>query len=98
MCKFGLVFLFSLLTGKNYAQDYFVLLQSDNRQPFYVRLGSQLYSSTPEGHLILSKLKDSTYTLAIGFPTQPGVEQTYALSASKDQEFQLKDHGDAGWG
>lgn len=104
MCKLGLVLLFLLLTGNNYAQDYFVLIQSDHRQPFYVRLGSQLYPSSPEGHLILSRLKDSTYTISIGFPGQTGAglagqEQTYSIATRrKDQELQLKDHGEAGWG
>jgi len=99
MCKLGLVLLFSLITGSNYAQGYFVLLQSGNRQPFYVRLGAQVYSSTPNGHLILSQLKDSTYAISIGFHTQPGVEQTYSLAASqKDQEFEIRDRGEAGWG
>jgi hypothetical protein len=99
MCKLGLIFLISFLTGNNYAQDYFVLLQSGNRQPFYVRLGGHLYSSTPEGHLILSRLKDSSYTIAIGFPAKPGVEQTYLLGAlHNDQEFEIKDHDETGWG
>ncbi|HVU93764.1 MAG TPA: hypothetical protein VHE34_01015 [Puia sp.] len=98
MCKLGLVLLFSLITGSNYAQGYFVLLQSGNRQPFYVRLGTQLYSSTPGGHLILSQLKDSTYTMAIGRTGRPGVEQSYALTPSrKDQEFEIRDRGEAGW-
>jgi hypothetical protein len=99
MCKLGLVFLISLLTGNAYAQEYFVLLQSDNQQPFYVRLGGVRNSSSPEGHLILAQLKDSTYTIAIGFPSQPGAEQTYSIGiAQKDQEFLIKDHGEAGWG
>lgn len=99
MCKLGLVLLFSLITGSNYAQGYFVLLQSGNRQPFYVRLGTQLYSSTPGGHLILSQLKDSTYTMAIGFTGRPGVEQSYALNPSQNhQEFDIRDQGEAGWG
>jgi hypothetical protein len=123
MCKLGLVLLFLLLTGNNYAQDYFVLIQSDHRQPFYVRLGGQVYSSSPEGHLILSRLKDSSYTIVIGFPghgqtasgptnpshaqttsgqttTDPGGQElTYNFATwRKDQELQLKDHGDAGWG
>ena len=85
--------------GSTYAQGYFVLLQSGNRQPFYVRLGTQLYSSTSTGHLILSRLKDSTYMMSIGFAGQPGVEQTYTLAPSqKDQEFAIRDHGEAGWG
>lgn len=98
MCKLGLVLLFSLTTGSSYAQGYFVLLQSGNRQPFYVRLGTQLYSSTQNGHLILSQLKDSTYTLAIGFASRPGVEQSYVVTPSqKDLEFEIRERGEAGW-
>lgn len=37
--------------------------------------------------------------MSIGFAGQPGVEQSYALTPSqKDQEFDIRDHGEAGWG
>src|SRR5258708_18570284 len=97
MSKFGLVIVLILMAGSNYAQDYFVLIQADNRLPFYVRLGSQVYSSTAGGHLILSQLKDSTYSLTIGLPGQAIREQRYTLSMrQKDQEFGLKDQGEKG--
>lgn len=97
MSKFGLVIVLLLIAGSNYAQDYFVLIQTDNRQPFYVRLGSQVYSSSPGGHLILSQLKDSMYSLTIGLPGQSTVEQRYRLNIrQKDQEFRLKEGGDRG--
>jgi len=97
MSKFGLVIVLILMAGSNYAQDYFVLIQADNRLPFYVRLGSQVYSSSPVGHLILSQLKDTTYTLTIGLPGQPTLEQRYTLNIHrKDQEFGLKDQGERG--
>jgi hypothetical protein len=97
MSKFGLVIVLILMAGSNYAQDYFVLIQADNRVPFYVRLGSQVYSSSPGGHLILSQLKDSTYSLTVGLPGQPTLEQRYTLNIHrKDQEFGLKDLGERG--
>jgi hypothetical protein len=97
MSKFGLVIFLILMAGRNYAQDYFVLIQADNRLPFYVRLGSQVYSSSPGGHLILSQLKDSTYDVTIGLPGQPTSEQQYTLNIrGKDQEFGLKDQGERG--
>ena len=100
MSKFGLVIILILMAGSNYAQDYFVFIQADNQQPFYIRLGSQVYSSSAGGHLILSQLKDSTYSLTLGLPgkgTQE--EQRYLLSIhQKDQEFRLKDQGENGWG
>src|SRR5215472_2678533 len=67
MSKIGLVVLLSFFSGRALSQDYFVFIGSDNRQPFYVRIDSQLYSSSPEGHLLLAPLKDSDYTMTIGF-------------------------------
>ncbi|HTI94659.1 MAG TPA: DUF4476 domain-containing protein [Puia sp.] len=97
MSKFGLVIVLILMAFNNYAQDYFVLIQADNRSPFYVRLGNQVYSSSPGGHLILSQLKDSTYGLTIGLPGQSIPEQRYTLNIHrKDQEFGLKDQGEKG--
>jgi hypothetical protein len=99
MRKLCLFFLFSVMTSTLFAQGYFVLLQSDNRQPFYVRMNGQVVSSNSGGHLILSQLKDSIYSIAIGFPAQPGVEQTYSLGAShRDQEFLIKERTEGGWG
>lgn len=97
MSKVGLVIVLILMAGSNYAQDYFVLIQADNKLPFYVRLGSQVYSSSAGGHLILSQLKDSTYSLTIGLPGQTTREQQYTLTIrQKDQEFGLKDQGEKG--
>lgn len=97
MSKFGLVIVLILMAGSNYAQDYFVLIRADDGLPFYVRLGSQVYSSSAGGHLILSQLKDSTYSLTIGLPGQRTREQRYTLSIrQKDQEFRLKDQGEKG--
>lgn len=87
------------MAGSNYAQDYFVFIQADNKLPFYVRLGSQVYSSSAGGHLILSQLKDSTYHLIIGLPGQTVQEQPYSLAIQqKDRAFLLKEQGEKGWG
>jgi hypothetical protein len=93
MSKFGLVILFFLLAGECRAQNYFVLIDAGNRQPFYVRLDSQFYSSSAEGHIILSRLKDSLYDITIGFPGQTAPEQHYEFGISgKDQAFEIRDH------
>ena len=42
-------------------QDFFVYLQADNHQLFYVRLNNKVYSSTESGYLIIPKLADSSY-------------------------------------
>jgi hypothetical protein len=100
MSKSGLVIILILLSGKNYAQqpNYFVLIQADNKQPFYVRLGSQSLSSSPEGSLILSQLKDSTYNITVGFPGQVSPEQAFSVDLHhKDQQFLLRNQAEKGW-
>ncbi|HTR29703.1 MAG TPA: DUF4476 domain-containing protein [Puia sp.] len=91
MSKLALVIVMMLMAGRNNAQNdpasnnepqpcYFVLIQSDNGQPFYVRVNNRIYSSSSAGHLILSQLKDSIYPIAIGFPGQPATERRYLLN------------------
>jgi hypothetical protein len=98
MSKLGLVILLSFLSGRTLSQDYFVFIGSDHRQPFYVRIDSQVYSSSAEGHLLVAPLKDSAYILTIGFPGQTYPEKRYGISMSgKDQEFELRQQGDDNW-
>ncbi len=98
MSKIGLIIILSFTVGTSFAQNYFVFIGADNRQPFYVRLDSQFYSSSPEGHLILSQLRDSSYQIAIGFPGQSTPESRYSFSIhEKDQDFQLKSDADGSW-
>ncbi|HET6253013.1 MAG TPA: DUF4476 domain-containing protein [Puia sp.] len=90
MSKLGLVIVMLLTAGRTIAQNYpgpnnepptyFVLIQADDAQAFYVRLNSQLYSSSPAGHLILAQLADSVYAITVGFPGQAFPEQRYLLN------------------
>ena len=100
MSKIGLVIILVLIAGKNYAQqDYFVLIQADNKQPFYVRLGDRSLPSSVEGTLILSQLKDSTYdSITIGFPGQAFPEERFFFNLHhKDQQFLLRNQEEKGW-
>ncbi|WP_431211410.1 hypothetical protein ACQ86N_37015 [Puia sp. P3] len=99
MSKFGLVVVLMLMAGVGRAQGYFVFIEADNNQPFYVRVGEQVYPSSAAGHLILAQLKDSTYIITIGLPGQSALERRYAVAIRRrDLEFRLKDLGDRGWG
>jgi hypothetical protein len=100
MSKLGLVIVIVLMAARINAQNYpapasdpptyFVLIQADSGQAFYIRLDSQLYASSPAGHLILAKLKDSAYPITVGFPGQIFPEQRYLLNShQKDAAFQL---------
>lgn len=72
-------------------QDYFVFIQQVSGEPFYVRMGEESYSSSANGHLILSRLKDSTYQMFIGFPKGRNAEQLFTVPVNKkDRGFELK--------
>src|SRR5690349_16747740 len=90
----------SLIAFTGFSQKvYFVYLQTENEQPFYVRMDKTVYSSSASGYLILSKLKDSTYSIAVGFPQNKWPEQKFSVTVSrKDQGFLLKNFAEKGWG
>src|SRR4026208_1111577 len=73
-------------TGAISQQDFYIFIQEPSHQPFYVRMGEESHSSSAEGHIILSKLKDSVYNLYIGFPRSRS-EQMFTI------EMKKKDHG-----
>ena len=73
-------------TGTMAQQDFYIFIQEPSHQPFYVRMGEESHSSSAEGHIILSKLKDSVYNLYIGFPKIRG-ENLFNIPINK------KDHG-----
>lgn len=78
---------------------YFVYLQTDMEQPFYVRINEKVFSSSSSGYLILSRLKDSTYNIRIGFPGDKWPEQSFKINiAGKDRGYQVKNFPDKGWG
>jgi Domain of unknown function (DUF4476) len=78
---------------------YFVYLQSEQEQPFFVKLSEKVHSSSASGYLILSKLKDSSYTINVGFPQNKWPEQRFSIDIkAKDHGFLLKNFGEKGWG
>ncbi|MBS1948966.1 MAG: DUF4476 domain-containing protein [Bacteroidetes bacterium] len=79
-------------------QDYFVLIQADNHQPFYVRMNGSTYSSSDIGHLIIPRLIDTPQAIAIGFPKDTYPEENFVIRLNKkDQSFRLKNLGEKGW-
>src|SRR5688572_27832623 len=90
---------FVLLTVLMQAQtDYFLFIQSENNQTFYVQSDGKTLSSSSVGHLIIPALRDSIYTLNIGFPKNQFPEQVFQLRVNKrDAGYQLKNLGAEGW-
>ena len=100
MFKNCLVLILVMLAGRVFAQqDFFVLIHTENRQPFYVLMDNKTYPSSPQGYLILSQLKGGAYPIRIGSPSGSFPDLPFTLHiAQKDLELELKDLGDRGWG
>jgi hypothetical protein len=82
-----------LMVGAVRAQKvYFIYIQSDNRMPFFVKMGDKVTSSTASGYLILSKLVDSAYQFTIGKTGDAAAESRFSVTINKqDRGFLLKE-------
>jgi hypothetical protein len=69
---------------------YFIYLQSDNYNPFYIKMADKIYSSATSGYLILSNLVDSTYNFSIGFPSSQSESKFAIALGGKDKGFLIK--------
>ena len=91
---------FLLSVSVTFAQKvYFIYFETESQQPFFARISDKTYTSSAAGFLILSNLKDSSYTIRIGFPQNKWPEQQFSIPIrSKDRGFLLKNFGEKGWG
>ncbi len=80
-------------------QVHFVYLQTENSQPFYIKLNNAVTSSSSLGYLIIPKLPDGDYKITVGFPKKEFPEEKFQLLVDKKNEgFLLKNFDDRGWG
>jgi hypothetical protein len=94
-----LLFLVLSFAGLKAQQNHFIYIQTENKQPFYLKLEQKIYSSTSSGYLLVPKLKDGNYKLAIGFPKSEWTEQLMNCTIeNNDLGFLLKNFENKGWG
>ena len=80
-------------------QLHFIYIQSEQQQPFYIKLNDKLLSSSTAGYLVIPKLTKGNYSLSIGFPKSEWPTQVvYVEVGDKDLGYLLKNFGDKGWG
>jgi len=91
---------FQLLAFVAHAQlSHFIYLQTDNKQPFYIKYNSKIISSTSSGYIILSKLNDGVINFSLGFPQSNEPEQKFAITIDKTEKgYLIKNFADKGWG
>ncbi len=94
----GIIFVLGCAFFARAQQIHFIYLQTENGQPFYVKLNNDVVSSSSTGYLILPKLVDGEYKLNIGFPKKEFPEEKFQLTVHKKNEgFVLKNFGEKGW-
>lgn len=83
------------LWAQQAAAGSFVYLEDGQGSPFYLRNGSQVFSSSAAGYLILHGLKPGTYRVSIGFPRNEYPEMQFDLPvrASRDEGFLIRRRG-----
>ncbi|HVZ55573.1 MAG TPA: hypothetical protein VG870_02850 [Chitinophagaceae bacterium] len=94
-----LSFCFLLAVYSGYSQrDYFMYIQSESSQPFFVRMQETVYSSTASGYLILPRLRDSTYSFSLGFPGSQAGEIRFTCPVNqRDHGYLLKQDASRNW-
>ncbi|MCW5918093.1 MAG: DUF4476 domain-containing protein [Ferruginibacter sp.] len=99
MMRIAFILTFFFFSGFTQAQEYlFVYIQTENQQPFSVRVNDKLLSSSGSGYLIIPQLTAGNYNLDIGFPKSQWPSQHIPIEVKKDQGYVLKDFGNKGWG
>lgn len=89
---------FLLFFIASYAQqNFFVYLQTENGQPFYVKNGSQIMSSSTVGYLIIPQLTNGTYNFHVGFPKSEAPEENFEINVNKNAGFLIKNFGERGY-
>lgn len=75
-------------------QDHhFLYVQSEDGQPFYIKMNEQLFSSTASGYAIISKLERGAYNIIIGFPRDRYPEEEFRIIIEDDnQGLILRNH------
>ena len=82
----------------NAQRPYFVYLQTETQEPFFVQLNKKNHSSSSVGHVVLSGLVNGTYNISVGFSGQNAM-QDYSISIeSADKGYLVKKFENGEWG
>ena len=75
--------------------NHFVYIQTEKKQPFYIKLNNQILSSTDAGYVIIPMLTVGDYQLVIGFPKNQHPPITFLISINgNDLGFMIQQNAD----
>jgi hypothetical protein len=79
--------------------SHFLYLQTDNKQPFYIKHNNKIISSTASGYIILSKLNDGEINFTVGFPQPNQPEHKFSVTIDRAEKgYLIKNFNEKGWG
>ncbi len=94
-----LIFLFLFTMQSLAQQNHFIYIQTENKQPFYVKMADHLLSSSSAGYLVIAKLQNGKYEMGIGFPKNEWPLQKITVTVkNNDAGYILKNFEPKGWG
>lgn len=82
-----------LAAGQLFAQEqqYFLYIQNEKPQPFYVKYNGKVLSSSDRGYIIIAELPAGATPITVGFPKNEAPEQQFQVKLGKsDQGYLLK--------
>jgi len=93
------VVLLTLISYSGIAQKrHFIYFFTDNKQAFNLTINTTNFQSSENGHLILSRVKNGKYFIAINFPSNKYPEQKFSfVVADNDMGFSLKQSPQGDW-
>lgn len=77
--------------------NHYVFFQTENNQPFYLRLMGATLSSNATGYLLIPKLTNGQYDIWIGFAQNDKEHKFNLVMQGKDLGFSLKQELDNNW-
>ena len=93
VCMLMATMAFQVLSAQHY-----IFIEADGQQPFYLKQGNKMVSSSAAGFLILPKIIVSELEFSIGFPKNSYPEVAFYINGTdRDRGFQLKLMEGQGW-
>jgi hypothetical protein len=80
-------------------KNYYIYMQTDNKQAFSVKMDGKDLSSTASGYIIIPKLLKGEHSFTISFPKNEWPKQSFNILLNDyDQGYTLKNFAEKGWG
>lgn len=97
--RFFLIVVSMFLVGTSvFGQNHFIYIQSENKEPFYVKWQDRTVASSASGYVVIPKVQDGDHTVQIGFSSDSWLLKKFSFRiAGRDAGFMLKKTGEDSW-